>query len=141
MQPQISVITLGVDDLARSKRFYMEGFGWTPIFENDNIVFYQLAATVLGTWLADHLVADMGLGELSRPGLNNMGHNLANREDVDPAMARLAAAGGRILKPAIDQFYGGYAGYLADPDGHVWEIAWNPGFTLHADGRVSFGVA
>ena len=139
MRQSISIITLGVDDLERSRRFYVEGFGWTPIFEDGDIVFYQMAGTVLGTWRATSLARDLGLDALPTPGASNLGHNLAERDEVAPAMERLAAAGGRILKPAILQRYGGFAGYLADPDGHVWEIAWNPGFTLHEDGRVSFG--
>ena len=106
---QISLITLGITDVARSQRFYAEGFGWQPVFSNGEITFYQMNGLVLGTWLA-------------------------------PLIEALVAAGGTLLKPPAAPPHGGYAGHVADPDGHVWEIAWNPAWHIDAEGRVTFGV-
>jgi uncharacterized protein len=140
MQQQISVITLGVGDLERSRRFYGEGFGWTPVFRNEEIVFYQMNGLVLGTWLKPALEADMNRGRPAAPGAFALAHNVAGREDVEPAMRRLAAAGGRVLRPADAPLHGGFRGYVADPDDHAWEIAWNPGWRIDERGLVTFGA-
>ncbi|HTH96148.1 MAG TPA: VOC family protein [Stellaceae bacterium] len=140
MKQAISVITLGVADLPRSRLFYQAGFGWTPLFDDDDVVFYQLAGILLGTWSAVSLAKDLGRVALPPPGALNLAHNLPTREDVDAALHHLVRHGATVLKSATDTFYGGYAAYLADPDGHIWEIAWNPGFTLREDGTVVFGA-
>ena len=140
MRQQVSVITLGVADLARSKRFYVEGFGWTPAFENDEIVFYQMNGLVLGTWLAKALANDARRPEAVGPGAFALAHNVASRDEVEAAMRRLAEHGGAVLRPADAPPHGGFRGYVADPDGHAWEIAWNPGFKIDAEGRVTFGL-
>ena len=140
MQQQISVITLGIGDLARSKRFYMQGFGWTPIFENDEIAFYQMNGFVLGTWRKDRLEADMQRSGLASPGAVALAHNVDSEDAVRAAMAALAAAGGRILREADAPPHGGYRGYVADPDDNAWEIAWNPAWKIDDKGMVSFGV-
>lgn len=140
MQQQISVITLGVEDLARSRRFYVEGFGWTPVFENQEIVFYQMNGLVLGTWLKGELAKDAGRAAFAGPGAYALAHNLASAAAVDEAIARLAAFGGRVLRPGDAPPHGGYRGYVADPDDHAWEIAWNPAWSIDAEGRVSFGL-
>lgn len=140
MQQQLSVITLGVRDLARSRRFYVDGFGWTPVFENDDIIFYQMNGFVLGTWKTSALEADMGRGGLARPGAFALAHNVPDKGDVAPLMDRLAAAGGAILRPADAPEHGGFRGYVADPDDHAWEIAWNPAWRIDAEGHVTFGV-
>ena len=132
MQQQISVITLGIADLERSKRFYREGFGWTPIFENEEIAFYQMNGLVLGTWLQSKLEEDMRGGRLSRPGAFELAHNVSSAQDVQPLLERLAAAGGRILRPADAPPHGGMRGHIADPDDHAWEIAWNPAWKIDA---------
>lgn len=137
MKQQMSVITLGVEDLERSRRFYVGGFGWAPVFENDTILFYQMNGFVLGTWLKRELEADTGL-PASGSGAVAFAHNVLVREAVTPALAQLAAHGGTILKPAADTFYGGHAGYVADPDGHVWEVAWNPAWPISPEGYVTF---
>lgn len=139
MQQQISVITLGVDDLARSRRFYVAGFGWTPVFENAEIVFYQMNGLMLGTWLKPALAADM-----QRPATGEsactLAHNVAHAEDVQPTLDRLEEYGGRILRPADKPPHGGLRGYIADPDGHAWEIAHNPACSINAEGYVTFGL-
>lgn len=140
MQQQISIITLGVADLARSRRFYCEGFGWTPVFQNDEIVFYQMNGLMLGTWLTAALEADMQRPGLARPGAFALGHNVAAREAVQPLLQQLAKYGGRILKNGIAPPHGGFAGYVADPDDHAWEIAWNPAWPISPEGHVSFGT-
>ncbi|RXF68757.1 VOC family protein [Hansschlegelia zhihuaiae] len=139
MQQQVSVVTLGVADLARSKRFYAEGFGWRPVFENADIVFYQMNGFVLGTWLKAELAGDMRR-EPSGAGAFALAHNVASREAVDEAIARLAEFGGEVLRPADEPPHGGFRGYMADPDGHAWEIAWNPGFAISPEGHVTFGI-
>ena len=140
MNQQVSVITLAIGDLGRSKKFYGEGFGWKPVFENEEIIFYQMNGFVLGTWLQPCLEEDMQRTGLARLGPYALGHNVATREDVQPTLDRLAAAGGRILRPADAPPHGGYRGYVADPDDHAWEIAWNPAWPIDERGLVAFGV-
>lgn len=139
MQQQISVITLGVADLARSRRFYVEGFGWTPVFENGDIIFYQMNGLMLGTWGREALADDMRRPGLL-PGAFSLAHNVAAAADVEPTLERLAAAGGRILRPADAPPHGGVRGYVADPDDHAWEIAWNPAWQIDERGWVTFGI-
>ncbi len=126
MQQQLSVITLGIADLPRSHRFYCEGFCWAPVFQNDEIVFYQMNGFVLGTWLTTALETDMQKQGLARPGAFALAHNVARAEDVQPIMDRLVQFGGRVLRPGDAPPHGGFRGYIADPDDHAWEIAWNP---------------
>jgi predicted lactoylglutathione lyase len=140
MQQQMAVLTLGIADLARSKRFYAEGFGWTPVFENDEIAFYQMNGFVLATWLQPALEADMQRQGLVRPGACALAHNVRSREEVQPLISRLAAAGGRVLRPGDAPPHGGFRGYVADPDDHAWEIAWNPAWPIDDQGHVTFAV-
>jgi catechol 2,3-dioxygenase-like lactoylglutathione lyase family enzyme len=140
VQQQVSVITLGIADLARSKRFYAEGFGWAPVFENPEIAFYQMNGFVLGTWLQSGLEADMQRQDLARPGAFALAHNVPSQADVHPLLDRLAAAGGRILRPGDAPPHGGFRGYVADPDDHAWEIAWNPAWAIDDRGLVTFGL-
>ncbi|WP_404481928.1 VOC family protein [Novosphingobium sp. BL-52-GroH] len=139
MQPQISVITLGVANVARATTFYSEGFGWEPVFGNGEVTFFQMNGLVLGIWGKADLEADM-----NRPcapaGSFALAHNVESAEAVDAAIARLEAAGARTLRPADAPPHGGYRGYIADPDGHAWEIAWNPAWTVDKAGHVRFGV-
>ena len=139
MQQQISVITLSVADLARSKRFYMNGFGWSPIFDNADIVFYQMNGFVLGTWLDGGLEDDMQRMGLARPGAFSLAHNVGAQDQVQPLIDQLASAGGRILRQADAPPHGGVRGYVADPDDHAWEIAWNPAWQIDDQGLVTFG--
>ncbi|HEY4253402.1 MAG TPA: VOC family protein [Roseomonas sp.] len=140
MQQQISLITLGIGDVARSRRFYGEGFGWQPAFSNGEITFYQMNGLVFGTWLAPLLAEDAGLPGPARPGGSTLSHNVPAREAVAPLIEALLAAGGTLLKPPAAPPHGGFAGHVADPDGHVWEIAWNPAWQIDAAGRVTFAV-
>lgn len=140
MQAYVSVITLGIAEIARSRRFYLEGFGWEPSFENEEIVFYQLNGLVLGTFLNASLEADMNRVGLVRPGAFALAHNVRTKDEVAPLLERLVTAGGRMLRPADAPAHGGFRGYVADPDDHAWEVAWNPGFKLDEAGNVTFGT-
>ncbi len=136
----ISVITLGIDDLERSKRFYADGFGWTPVFDNGEIAFYQMNGLVLGTWSREALAADMNAPAPVPPGgfALALAHNVPTEADVDPLIDRLIMAGGTLLRAADNPPHGGRRGYIADPDGHVWEIAYNPAWPIDAEGHVRF---
>ena len=139
MQQQISCVTLGIADLARSRRFYAEGFGWKPVFENPDVIFYQMNGLMLGTWLAKSLEEDMRRS-LTHPGTYAIAHNVATKEDVQPVIDRLAQFGGKVLRPADAPPHGGFRGYIADPDDHAWEIAWNPAWPISPEGYVRWGV-
>lgn len=140
MQQQISVITLSIADLTRSRRFYVDGFGWSPVFENEDILFYQMNGFVLGTWLDGGLEGDMQREGLRRPGAFSLAHNVREQGQVARLMERLASAGGRILRPADAPPQGGWRGYVADPDDHAWEIAFNPAWPIDDQGLVTFGL-
>ena len=140
MQQQISCITLGIADLARSRRFYVDGFGWTPVFENPEIIFYQMNGLMLGTWLSHALEDDARQAKLARPGALALAHNVATQDDVQPSLDRLAAHGGRILRNADAPPHGGFRGYGADPDDPMWELAGNPSGPISPQGYVSWGV-
>ena len=138
MKPRITLVTLGVDDLERSLVFYRDGLGLkTPgivgkEFEHGAVVFIDLQPGLkLALWPHASLAHDTGLPMPSRgvPGFS-LAHNVASQQEVDAVMAEAAKAGAKITKPAGATFYGGYAGYFQDPDGHLWEVAWNPQFEL-----------
>ena len=120
-------------------RFYAEGFGWTPVFINEEIAFYQMNGFVLGTWRQTSLEADMKRN-LQRPGAFALAHNVASKDDADALIAHLAAHGGKVLRPADAPQHGGYRGYIADPDDHAWENAWNPAWKIDDKGHVTIGV-
>lgn len=140
MQQQVSVITLGVGDLPRSRSFYVEGFGWAPVFENDEIIFYQMNGFILGTFTKTALDKDMNRHNLHATGAFALAHNVPRQEDVEPLIERLVGAGAAVLRAADAPTHGGYRGYIADPDGHAWEVAWNPVWGIDEDGHVTFAV-
>jgi catechol 2,3-dioxygenase-like lactoylglutathione lyase family enzyme len=140
MQQQISVITLGVSDLARSRRFYVDGFGWRPVFENPEIVFYQMNGLMLGTWLETALAADMQRQNLGGRGAVALAHNVLTRDEVELTVDHLSRFGGQVLRAPDEPPHGGFRGYVADPDGHAWEIAWNPAWSIDPNGLVTFGI-
>ncbi len=139
MQQQISVITLGIADLARARRFYVEGFGWTPVFENPEIVFYQMNGLMLGTWLASALTTDSQRPPAAGPGAFSLAHNVTRQDAVQPTLDRLVQFGGTLLRAADAPPHGGFRGYVADPDGYAWEIAHNPAWPISSEGYVTFG--
>lgn len=134
MQPRLSVLTIAVDDLEQSLRFYRDGLGLRTEgivgkeFEHGAVAFFDLSGGVrLAIWKQDDIAHDTGLAVTERcPTAFTIGHNVARREEVDLVMEEARAAGADIFKPAQDTFYGGYAGYFRDPNGHVWEVVWNP---------------
>jgi catechol 2,3-dioxygenase-like lactoylglutathione lyase family enzyme len=138
MKPRITLVTLGVDDLERSLAFYRDGLGLaTPgivgkEFEHGAVAFFDLQPGLkLSLWPRASLAHDTGL-PVSQRGVAgfSLAHNVASQQEVDTVMAQAAKAGAAIIKPPAETFYGGYAGYFQDPDGHLWEVAWNPQFKL-----------
>jgi hypothetical protein len=138
VKPRITVLTLGVDDLDRSLAFYKDGLGLsTPgivgkEFEHGAVVFFDLEGGLkLALWPRTSLAHDSGL-EPSPPSPTDLsiGHNVANREEVDRTMEQAERAGATIVEPASTRFWGGYAGYFQDPDGHLWEVAYNPAWQV-----------
>ena len=134
MKPRITVITLGVDDLERSVRFYRDGLGLRTDgivgeeLEFGAVAFFELQAGVrLALWPRASLAHDSGLplGPASPTELS-LGHNVSSTAEVDAVMAEAEAAGAKIVKAAHETFWGGYAGYIQDPDQHLWEVVWNP---------------
>jgi catechol 2,3-dioxygenase-like lactoylglutathione lyase family enzyme len=128
MKPKISIVTLGVADLERSMRFYIEGLG-LPRREggDDRVCFLQLGELVLALWMREDMAEDAGVsseGEGFQP--FSVAHNVESKEEVDAVLRQASDAGGTILKPGADAFWGGYTGYFSDPDGFRWEVAWNP---------------
>ncbi len=134
MHPRITVLTLGVDDLEAALRFYRDGLGLPTQgivgteFPYGAVAFFELAGGLqLALWPRTSIATDTGLAVSPQSATElTIGHNVGSREAVDAVMQRAEAAGARIVKPAADTFYGGYAGYFQDPDGHLWEAAWNP---------------
>ena len=139
MEQRISLVTLGVGDLARARAFYTEGIGWRPVFESDTAVFFQLNAILLGLYPLDELAGDAGSDRKLGTGGMALAYNTRSREEVDVLLKTAENAGAILPAPATEKFWGGYSGYFQDPDGHLWEIAWNPGFKLDAAGNVEFG--
>lgn len=137
MQQRISLITLGVSALDRARTFY-ERLGWRGQ-EVEQTVFFQAGAVAVVLWGRDKLAADAGVQDPGTGGFGGvtLAHNVRSRAEVDEVLAAAAAAGATITRPAAETFYGGYAGYFADPDGHVWEIAHNPGLPLGPDGAIT----
>ena len=138
MEQRLSLVTLGVADLERSRRFYEEGLGWKRGNKDEGVVFFQLPGSILALWSRASLAEDAGLPD-SGTGFSGiaLAYNARSREEVDAVLAEAEAAGARILKRAAETFWGGYSGYFADPDGHPWEVAWNPEWALDEAGRVS----
>jgi hypothetical protein len=129
MEPRISFVTLGVTDLDRATRFYAEGLGLPRLKSPSTVSFFELGKTWLALYPRHLLAADAGVpGQGSGFAGFALAHNVRSELEADQLMAEVAAAGGRIVKSARRTEWGGYAGYFADPDGFLWEVAWNPRF-------------
>ena len=137
MEQRVSLITFGVADIGRARTFY-ERLGWQGQ-EVEETVFFQAGGMALVLWARDKLADDAGVdaGTASGSGGVALAHNVRSRAEVDALLAAAAAAGAEITQAARETFYGGYAGYFLDPDGHLWEVAWNPGFPLGPDGSIT----
>ncbi|WP_297778563.1 VOC family protein [uncultured Roseovarius sp.] len=138
MTPQrVTLITLGVEDLDRSRAFY-ETLGWTPAEALPEVVFYQMNGLVLALFGKAHLAADQGRPDAALgTGAITLAQNFATEAEVDAAFASALAAGATALKHPEKVFWGGYSGYYGDPDGHVWELAMNPFWPLSEDGSLT----
>jgi catechol 2,3-dioxygenase-like lactoylglutathione lyase family enzyme len=132
---RVSLITLGVADLALARRFY-ERLGWRRGNAEAAVVFFQAGGSVLALWSRQALAEDAGVSDSGGFGGIALAYNARSRAEVDAVLAEAVAAGARLLKAAADTFWGGYSGYFADPDGHPWEVAWNPAWAIAADGSV-----
>lgn len=134
MKPRISVLTLAVSDLENALSFYRDGLGLPTEgivgreFEHGAVAFFDLSDGLkLAIWAQDDLAHDTGLPKTPIcTTAVSIGHNVLRREDVDAIMRKASSAGAKLVKEPQDTFYGGYAGYFTDPDGHLWEIVWNP---------------
>ena len=136
MEQRISLITLGVADVGRARTFY-ERLGWRGQ-EAEETVFFQAGGMALILWGRAKLAGDSGVTDHGPGGFDGvvLAHNVRSRAEVDTVLADATRAGAEISQSARETFYGGYAGCFRDPDGHVWEVAWNPGFTLAPDGSI-----
>jgi uncharacterized protein len=142
MQPMLTLVTLGVDDLEKSLRFYRDGLGLATEgivgqqFEHGAVAFFQLQSGLrLALWPRRSIAHDTGLAVGARsPGEFTLAHNVRTRQEVDAVMAQAKAAGATIVKAAHETFWGGYTGYFQDPDGHVWEVAFNPQWVAEQQG-------
>lgn len=134
MEPRLSVVTLAADDLGRAVTFY-RSLGWSAAFENEEVAFFQLNGVVLSLYRSDLFRSEYATEDApsSRVAL---AYNGRSREEVDEALALAGRAGGRVVAPARETDWGGYAGAFADPDGHRWEVAWNPAWPIDDDGNV-----
>jgi hypothetical protein len=138
MEQRVSLVTLGVADIERSRRFYEDGLGWKRGNKEESVVFFQLPGSILALWSRASLAEDAGLPEAgSGFGGIALAYNARSREDVDAVLSEAEAAGARIPKRAAETSWGGYSGYFLDPDGHVWEVAHNPFWVVDEEGRVA----
>ncbi len=141
MDQRLTLITLGVRDLAAARRFYLDGLGWKPAKpSNESVTFIECGGVILALWSHDALAED---AHVAKEGSGFRGialaHNVADRATVDRVLNEAEAAGGKIVKPAREVFWGGYSGYFSDPDGHLWEVAHNPFWPLDEHGRPQLG--
>jgi uncharacterized protein len=137
MDQRVSIITLGVADLNRSREFY-ERLGWRrSMAETEGVVFFQAGGMALALYPRHDLAKDANVAPDGH-GFNgiSLAYNARNRAEVDSVLEETSAAGGKILKPAQETFWGGYSGYFSDPDGFLWEVAWNPSFPIAEDGSI-----
>lgn len=141
MEPRLTLITLGVSDIGRARKFY-EALGFkTGRASEESVAFFSAGGVVLSLWGRGSLAEDAGVAD-SKPGFSGiaLAHNARSEADVDEAMAEAVAAGAKLIKPAGKTFWGGYAGYFADLDGHLWEVAHNPYFRFDAEGRIALDM-
>jgi catechol 2,3-dioxygenase-like lactoylglutathione lyase family enzyme len=136
MEQRLTVVTLGVSDLARARAFY-EALGWTTGAEpDDDVVFFQSGGMVVALWGRSQLAEDSGVTEGEGWGGITLAHNVRSPADVDAVLAEAERAGATITRPGGETFWGGYSGVFVDPDGYPWEVAHNPHWTLEEDGSV-----
>ena len=136
MEQRLSLVTLGVADLARARAFY-EALGWgTGAAPADDIVFFQTGGMIVGLWGRDELAGDSGVEDNGGWGGVTLAHNVRSPAEVDAVIDEARAAGARIAREGAETFWGGYSGVFVDPDGHPWEVAHNPFWTIADDGST-----
>jgi catechol 2,3-dioxygenase-like lactoylglutathione lyase family enzyme len=136
VEQRVSLVTLGVADLERARAFY-EALGWrTGAEPGADVVFFQAGGLVVALWSRTSLAEDTAVVDGGGWGGITLAHNVRSPDEVDAVLAEAAQAGGTIPRSAGETFWGGYSGVFADPDGHAWEVAHNPGWTLDDDGSV-----
>jgi len=140
MEQRLSLVTLGVDDLARAIAFY-GALGWAPHESSveGEVAFFQTGGIVVALWSRSSLAADSAVSDGGGWGGVTLAHNVATAEEVDGILAQARAAGARVGRAGAPTAWGGYSGVFVDPDGHPWEIAVNPGWRLTEDGRTELG--
>jgi catechol 2,3-dioxygenase-like lactoylglutathione lyase family enzyme len=136
MKQRLSLVTLGVADLARAQAFY-EALGWRGQQPSDDVVFFQSGGMIVALWGREKLAEDSVTADSGGWGGITLAHNVASPEAVDAVLAEAERAGGTVARPGAETFWGGYSGVFHDPDGHPWEVAHNPFWTLGEDGSVS----
>jgi catechol 2,3-dioxygenase-like lactoylglutathione lyase family enzyme len=136
VEQRLTLITLGAGDLARARAFY-EALGWTTgAGPDDEVVFFQTGGTVVALWDRAKLAEDTAVPDTGGWGGITLAHNVRSPEQVDAVLSEAAAAGATIARPGAATFWGGYSGVFVDPEGHAWEVAHNPHWTLRDDGSV-----
>jgi catechol 2,3-dioxygenase-like lactoylglutathione lyase family enzyme len=136
MEQRLSLVTLGVTDLERSRAFY-EALGWkTGAAPADDVVFFQSGGMIVALWGRDQLAEDSGVTDSGGWGGVTLAHNVRSPAEVDAVIAEADAAGATIARPGGETFWGGYSGVFIDPDGHPWEVAHNPRWSIEEDGSV-----
>ena len=140
MEQRVSLVTLGVSDLGRARAFY-ERLGWTTGAEPDaDVVFFQAGGMIVGLWDRAELARDSGVEDSGGYGGITLAHNVGSPAAVDAIVDEARAAGASVTREPAATFWGGYSGVFLDPDGHAWEIAHNPFWTVHDDGSVALGT-
>ncbi len=139
MEQRLSMVSLGVENVAESTAFY-DRLGWkkSETASNDAITFIQLGGIMLGLYGRGPLAEDIGIEDSARTDFSGitLAHNTRSKEQVDDVLSLVVNAGAKLLKPGQDVFWGGYSGYFADPDGHIWEVAWNPFLEISENGAI-----
>jgi len=138
MKQTLALVTLAVDDLSRSLAFYRDGLGWEPSFMSDNIAFFQMNGFAFSLYHREEMAKEVG-GDIAMGGKSTaLAHNVPSKEDVDAVLDEVRALDpGAVISNPVERVWGGYSGYFEDPDGHVWEVAWNPHWTLSPEGFVT----
>jgi uncharacterized protein len=137
MEQRVSLVTLGVRDLRRARAFY-EALGWTTnAAPDDEVVFFQVGGMIVALWGRAELAEDSGVEDAGGWGGITLAHNVPSPAEVDAVLAEAESAGATVTRPGAETFWGGYSGAFTDPDGHAWEVAHNPHWTLADDGSVT----
>jgi catechol 2,3-dioxygenase-like lactoylglutathione lyase family enzyme len=139
VEQRVSLITLGVTDLRRARAFY-EALGWTTRAKpEDDVVFFPAGGMIVALWDRANLAEDSVVEDSGGWGGVTLAHNVRSPQEVDAVLSEAAAAGATIARSGAETFWGGYSGVFVDPDGHPWEVAHNPGWTIREDGSISLG--